>query len=358
MAESTAVSSNSNKRRIQEIDGRIEFLSHEIHSLEDFVSKSQLECSLMSVKLKREKVKALTALAKSKALLADMEVLVAESDLLLDLEKLKSCKRIKLDCDAGKSQQAESQEKPKSTNKSIAVQTSKSSVEKKKRKHSTSKSSKSIDISSDDTVIIPLLETHQTSKTETLVTHFNIDLIKKSSTPHSSDSEASLSSSLKAEFEKPYKTDKEKSEKKNEPEKRTKGKSDKKNTSKNKNNSTQQTQSPSTSTRPKTVAELKARSVEQINNSIPAASSPTANTSRQQSTDRNPVPSTSTFVPIRHNMPQIVTQSHGLYVSRLPQTTSSHVAVQNPTYQTNFTYYNEPRNAMVLQSHPFYRKNL
>lgn len=347
MSDSKTMSSNPNKRRIQEIDGRIEDLSHEILSLNDLVSKTQMECSLLAVKLKREKVKALTALAKSKVLLADMEILVAESDLLIDLENLKNCKKMKLDRDAGKSQQ-ESQETAKS-NKSIAVQTDKSSSEKKKRKHRTSKP----DTSSDETIIIPLLET---SKTETHVAHFNFDLIKKSSA-NNSDSEASLSSSLKAEFEKPYKTDTPKPDKKTEsekPEKKSKGKSDKKNRSKSKSKSSQQTQSPNTSSsasKPKTVAELKAKTVEQINKSIANLSSHT-NTSTH-SIDRDATPSTS-FIPIRHNMPQMVSQSHGIYLSRLPQS-ASHTGMQTPPLQTNFTYH-EPRN-MILQNHAFYRKS-
>lgn len=140
---SRSSSISSNKRRIDEIDDTIEYLTNEIHKCDNFALKSDFESSLLALKLRREKVKALAAAARTQVLLADMEVLIAESDLLSDVERLKKYKRIKLD--GGKDEpQASQQESRKRTMKSTSVQTSTSyrtDYERKKRKHSESKHS-------------------------------------------------------------------------------------------------------------------------------------------------------------------------------------------------------------------------
>lgn len=140
---SRSSSINSNKRRIDEIDDTIEYLTNEIHKCDNFALKSDFESSLLALKLRREKVKALAAAARTQVLLADMEVLIAESDLLSDVERLKKYKRIKLD--GGKDEpQVSQQESRKRTMKSTSVQTStnyRTDYERKKRKHSESKRS-------------------------------------------------------------------------------------------------------------------------------------------------------------------------------------------------------------------------
>lgn len=96
-------SSTSNKRRISQIDDNIEQLTQEVNSLNNFIYRTELECSLMTVRVKREKLKALTAIAKTQVLMANMQVLVAESELYTDIERLKIVKKNKLDSEAGKS---------------------------------------------------------------------------------------------------------------------------------------------------------------------------------------------------------------------------------------------------------------
>ncbi|KAH9642632.1 hypothetical protein HF086_014031 [Spodoptera exigua] len=96
-ATSRSSSTNSKRRRIDEIDDTIEVLSYEINKFDDLALKSDFESSLLTLKLKREKVKALAAAARSQVLLADMQVLIAESELLAEIESLKKYKNEILD---------------------------------------------------------------------------------------------------------------------------------------------------------------------------------------------------------------------------------------------------------------------
>ncbi|XP_022819264.1 uncharacterized protein LOC111351537 [Spodoptera litura] len=134
---SRSSSINSNKRRIDEIDDTIEYLTNEVNKCDDFALKSDFESSLLALKLRREKVKALAAAARTQVLLADMEVLIAESDLLSDVERLKKYKKNKLD--GGKDELQANQHESIRTMKSTSVQTSMYyRTERKKRKHSES----------------------------------------------------------------------------------------------------------------------------------------------------------------------------------------------------------------------------
>lgn len=85
------------KRRLQEIDDTIEKLTKTLKRHNGHSSKTEFECSLMTVKLKREKLKAMAAAAKSQILLAEMDALIAETDLYCDIQQLKNTKKVKPD---------------------------------------------------------------------------------------------------------------------------------------------------------------------------------------------------------------------------------------------------------------------
>lgn len=102
ISNSSCSSSKSNKRRLSKIDDDIEYLTQEANNLNDFVYKTEFECCLLTLKMKREKVKALSAFARSQVLLTDMEIIIAEGDLYTDIERLRNFKRLKLEREEGK----------------------------------------------------------------------------------------------------------------------------------------------------------------------------------------------------------------------------------------------------------------
>lgn len=66
---------------VQVIDRKIEGLEQEVDDLNNIIRNTKNAWTLIEIKLKKEKLTALAALAKSKMLLAEMEVLMAESAL-------------------------------------------------------------------------------------------------------------------------------------------------------------------------------------------------------------------------------------------------------------------------------------
>ena len=78
---SNSSSINDNKWRLNQIDDAVEYLTQEVNSLNYLVNKTEFECSL-TVEMKLEKIKALAAFAVSQTLLADLEIMLEESDLI------------------------------------------------------------------------------------------------------------------------------------------------------------------------------------------------------------------------------------------------------------------------------------
>lgn len=288
MSDISNSSSSSNKRRLIGIDDEIESLTQVANNLNDFVHKKQFQCSLMTLKMKREKVKALAAFAKSQVLLTEMEILIAEGDLCTDIERLKNSKRIKLE-------QAESQkDAPREKTNKSANQT----TDNKKRRHSPRTSS--VDKPTDETVIIPnirvspasfLLESSQTSKTA--VQSLNLF---GTSPKNKSDSEISLSNSMKDEFNEPYTT----AQVKKSPAKRNK--SEKKESKTKSKHAVKRTGSP---TEKQTLADP--RSVNTPSNLQSSQMAPSSSSTSENNVFLKTIDS-SRYVPGRHNMPPVLTQ--------------------------------------------------
>lgn len=103
MSDISNSTSSSNKRRLFQIDSNIEYLTEELNTLNDCMYRSEFECSLVTVKMKREKLRALSAVAKTQVLLNNVEVMIAESEINTDIERLRNFKRRKMNRDEGRS---------------------------------------------------------------------------------------------------------------------------------------------------------------------------------------------------------------------------------------------------------------
>ncbi|KAJ8705631.1 hypothetical protein PYW08_012677 [Mythimna loreyi] len=294
ISESNSIASNgSYKRRLAQIDDTIEHLSQEVNSLNNFMCKTEFECSLMTVRMKREKLKALSAIARAQAIMADMQVRVAEGELYTDVEKLKNFKKMRLD-NEGANQRHTCQVPARTSTASVSVQTTGTIYEKKSRKHGSSRKSpvgtsslrkSPIDISSEKTILIPsIFENASCTETSQLSPSVFSQGIFEKMPSKRSGSEVSLSSSVKAEFNDPF-TQTQKEATKISPAK--KHKSDKKGDGKSKSrsqSSSQKITSKQTQSAPKTVADLR-KTVE-----------------KKSSTS-------STIVPARHtNLPEIISR--------------------------------------------------
>lgn len=259
-------------------------------------------------------------------------------------------------CFTGPSQRHTHQAPTPPTTSTVAVQTTNSSS-KKKTRHSSSKKTSvknttsgkpQVDISSEETVLIPSIYESNTSvveKSQKSLTSFS-QLFDKAPVSRSG-SDVSLSSSVKAEFSDPFTLSQTKESLPNSPAK--KHKSDKKET-KHKSKSQSRIHKATSvsvarqSESPKTVAELR--------RTLDTASKHTESISRTISTPTSrphdiKSSASATFVPARHNnLPQIVPQ---------PSTSAkTPVMYINPVTQT-YTQYNsvpqEPRPNCLL---PFY----
>ncbi|XP_026744215.1 uncharacterized protein LOC113505622 [Trichoplusia ni] len=145
-----------NKRRLQEIDDTLDHLTETLKQLDEYSSKAEFECSLITAKLKREKLKAMAAAAQSQILLAQMDVLIAETDLYSDIQRLKKSKKTKLD------------ERSKEKSTACRCKSAKSASKSVKKTHNTTKET------DQDQKKGPVIDEDTASNDTVLVTPLNI----------------------------------------------------------------------------------------------------------------------------------------------------------------------------------------
>ncbi|KAJ8703952.1 hypothetical protein PYW07_013246 [Mythimna separata] len=320
--------SNSHKRRISQIDETIEHLTQEVNSLNNFVFKSEFEYSLMTVRMKREKLKALSAIARAQVIMADMQVRVAEGELYTDVEKLKNLKKLRLDNeDAVQRHICQMPARPSTA--TVSVQTTRSKIGKKYTRHSSSRkspvhNSAPVDNMSEETVFIPSIYENalHTEISQGSPNLFSQGLFEK--TPGKrSGSEVSLSSSVKAEFNDPFTQTELKETTRSSPAK--KHKSDKKGDSK------------------KSKSQSNSQKANSVSASKQSQSAPKTVVDLRKTADKKSLAS-ATFVPARHtNLPEIVSRPS---TSTMPPVFSVNSA-QSDLYQNP----QDPRPYRLL---PFY----